>query len=310
MTTNVLFSAFPYAALAVLLGGLVARYVSTSSRGVDINVEVAEAWALFGGSKIWRAGTLALALLHVGGVLVPQAILSWNGVPLRLYLLEGTGFAFGLLALGWWAGVMRRHLQRSSEAAASEVADGVFLSLMFVGIISGLLTAAFYRWGSSWGAMTLSPYVSSLLRGTTPLVSFVDQMPLLVQLHVISTFALMMVFPFTRAASFATFAARWAVGVPTAPLSAVSGVARAWVERHDPASWIWPEDVWEEGTMRSPLVVSVPATMREAAKSSATTEPRQSAPTTPPLSGVRGTTNPGFSLEADAEMDNTGSDVG
>jgi nitrate reductase gamma subunit len=312
MTTSVLYSALPYAALLVLGGGLFVRYVSTSTRGADLDVEVAEAWALFGGGKIWRAGFVALGLLHLAIMLLPQVILSWNGVPLRLYLLEGSGFAFGLLALGWWAGAMRRHFQRSSEAAASEVADCVFLSLVFVGIVSGLLTATLYRWGSSWGAATLAPYGSSLLR-SAPLVSFVDQMPLLVQLHVVSMFALMIAFPFTRAASFVTFAARWAFGLPTAPLSAVSGVARAWLDRHDPATWIWPEDAWEDGEVRAPLMARAPSAASTPTfatlKLPAATEPRQSAPTLPPHSGVRETAD-GISLEADAAMEKAGSDVG
>jgi nitrate reductase gamma subunit len=300
MTTNVLFSVFPYAALAALVCGLVARCVSTSSRGASADVEVAEAWELFSGGKIWRAGFFALALLHAFGMLLPQAILSWNGVPLRLYVLEGTGFAFGLLALGWWVGVTRRHLWRSSEAALSELADGVFLSLVFVGITSGLLTAILYRWGSSWGAATLAPYGASLLRGA-PLVSFVDQMPLLVQLHVVSAFALMMVFPFTRAASFATFAVRRMAGLLAVPLSAASGAARAWVDRHDPASLIWPEEgSLEDGAIQGGVVNDV----------SADVDRRPSSPATlPPHSGIRETRG-GYSLEADAELEKTGSDMG
>jgi nitrate reductase gamma subunit len=136
---------------------------------------------------------------------------------------------------------MRRHLERSSKAAVNDFADGALLSLLFVGIMSGLVTAMRYRWGSSWGAATLAPYGSSLLRGA-PLVSFVEQMPLLVQLHVVSGLALMLVFPFTRAASLATFALRWVLGLLAAPLSAASGVVQAWLDRHGPARWVWPEE--------------------------------------------------------------------
>ena len=301
MTTSVLFGAFPYVAAIVLGCGLLARYLATSPRRTD--VEAAKAWSLFGGGKVWRAGLVALAVLHLAGALLPQAILGWNGVPLRLYVLEGTGLAVGLLALGWWVSVMRLHLQRSSASTVSEVADGALLSVLFVGIGSGLLTAVLYRWGSSWGAVTLAPYGASLLRGA-PQTSLVEQMPFLVQLHVASTFALMMVFPFTRAASLATFVARWAVGLVAAPLSVVTGAARGWIVRHDPESWLWPEEAWDEGAARAPGIAGV-----HVAKIPLSTEPRQSAPTVPPHSGVRETAS-GFSREADAEMEKTGSDVG
>jgi nitrate reductase gamma subunit len=300
MTTSVLFGAFPYAAVIVLGCGLLARYLATSPRRAD--VEAAKAWALFGGGKIWLGGFLALAVLHVGGALLPQAILGWNGVPLRLYVLEGTGFAVGLLALGWWVGVMRRHLQRSSASTMGEVADCVLLALLFVGIGSGLLMAGLYRWGSSWSAVTLVPYVVSLLRGV-PQASLVEQMPALVQLHVASTFAMMLVFPFTRAASLATFAVHWAFGFTRAPLSVVAGAARGWLDRHDPATWLWPEEAWDESAARAPMVV-VPVN----AKLSVATESRQSVPTAR-HSGSREAAD-SFSLETDAEMEKTGSDVG
>jgi len=38
---------------------------------------------------------------------------------------------------------------------------------------------------------------------------------------------------------------RRVLGLITAPLSAVSAAARGawgWIDRHHPASWIWPED--------------------------------------------------------------------
>lgn len=303
MTTDLLFSVFPYAALAVLAGGLVVRCTSPSSRGVD--VEAAEAWTLFGGGRIWRVGFLVLALLHLGGMMLPRAILSWNTVPLRLYVLEGSGFAFGLLALGWWMGVMRRHL-RSSKAVVSDFADGAFLSLTFVGIMSGLLTASLYRWGSSWGAATLAPYGSSLLAGA-PLVSFVEQMPLLVQLHVVAAFALMMVFPFTRAASLVKVAVLRVVSLLEAPFSAASGGARAWVDRYDPASWIWPE----EGA----LDIEAPRAGGHDVSGDMVVRGPRSPATLPPQSGVRPSgvrdIGSGYSLEeADAETQKTGSDMG
>ena len=139
-----------------------------------------------------------------------------------------------------------------------------------------------------------------------PLVSFVDQMPLLVQLHVVSTFALMMVFPFTRAALLAAFAIRRTASLLTAPLSAAAAVARAWIDRHDPASWIWPEeDAWEDGAVQAHAVNDVSVDMARGPNSPATL---------PPLSGVRDSGVRGsrgsYSLEADAELDKTGSEVG
>jgi nitrate reductase gamma subunit len=293
MTTSVLFGALPYTALAVLCLGLVARGLLAPA-SAD---EAASAWAMFGGGKIWRAAFAAIALFHLGGVLLPDAVLRWNEVPLRLYLLEGTGFAIGLVALGWWAGVMQRYLRRTGVAAASEIADGALLAVLFVGIGSGLLTAVLYRWGSSWGAATLAPYGASLLRGD-PLAPFVEQMPRLVQLHVLSAFALMIVLPFTRAASLATFAAQWAFERAAAPLDGVYAAAQDRLRQVDPARWIWPdESAWDDGAAEAPAAVLA--------------LPDERLGSVPPTSGVREHPLGAHPLpEADAEMKDTGSEAG
>jgi nitrate reductase gamma subunit len=302
MTSSLLFGALPYTALAVLCLGLLARGLLTPAPAAA--AEAAEAWAMFGGGKIWGRAFVAVAVLHLAGAIFPETVLRWNDVPLRLYLLEGSGFAIGLVALGWWAGAMQRYLRRTGVSAASEIADGALLAVLFVGIGSGLLTAVLYRWGSSWGAATLAPYGASLLHGD-PLASFVEQMPRLVQLHVLSAFALMLVFPFTRAASAATFSVRWAAERAAAPFAGASGAAEGWLRRYDPAELIWPdESAWDEAAAEGP-----------AAALASLAVPDERFGSVPPTSGIRdsglrGTEEAEASQEADAEMKDTGSDAG
>ena len=120
-------------------------------------------------------------------MLLPGTLLRWNGAPLRLYLLEGSGFLLRLLALAGWARVMGRSpAPAACESRPAEIAECVFLSLFFVAIGSGLLTAASYRWGSSWAGATLAPYLASPWPRGAPVTSLVEKMPFLVQLHVLS----------------------------------------------------------------------------------------------------------------------------
>jgi len=301
MNTHFLFGTFPYAALAVLGGGFVVRYLAASSDQAVLDAEVTDALSLYGGSRPWRASVALLALTHVAALILPQAILSWNGAPLRLYLLEGTGFLLGLLALGGILSVARRHLRHASASLATELADCVLISLVFVGIASGLLTAGLYRWASSWGAATLAPYGTSILRGV-PLASFVDQMPFLVQLHVFSVFALMVVFPFTRACSLAVFAAQRVVALAGAPLAGVAQAAQGWIDEQNPAAWIWPEETAWEASDDQSLMAPAPTTAAEQSGHPVTV---------PPRSGVRSTDDSDLSQEeADAEMVDTGSEAG
>jgi nitrate reductase gamma subunit len=123
----------------------------------------------------------------------------------------------------------------------TELSDTVFLTLLFVGVFSGLLVAALYRWGSSWGAITLSPYIVSLVRGN-PTAGFAVQMPFLVRLHVFSAFAVLAVLPLTRTASFLVFALHRSFVVVGRPISAVVRAGEAWLRKHNPAPWLWPEE--------------------------------------------------------------------
>jgi mono/diheme cytochrome c family protein/nitrate reductase gamma subunit len=246
---EILFLAFPYAALLLLLGGIVVRH-ALARRHVDrIRRDAQAAWQLFGGSVAWRVGLVATAAAHLAGLLLPRTILAWNGEPIRLYVLEGAGFLFALLLLVGWGRVMWLHLGRTAgtrAAKASELADSVFLSLVFVSIATGLLVAGLHRWGSSWAGGTLAPYLESLMRGE-PIAAFVVTMPFMVKAHVLSTFALMAVFPLTSAALMPVAALERALAFAARPAAASKRAFKGALARLSPSRWLWPEEDVVEG---------------------------------------------------------------
>jgi nitrate reductase gamma subunit len=206
MKTVILFRVWPYVALSVLVLGLAARWVTQRLRRPPPLPSwppppmVAPPSGVRARSRPW--GPLAwclLALAHVIGILLPAAVLAWNAVPWRLYALEALGLAVGLSALVACAASVRRHLKRGTAPVAAGVADSMFLSLLLLGVLSGLALAVGYRWGSSWSAATLAPYVASLEQGR-PQAELVAELPFLVQLHVFAAFAAAAVLPFTSAA--------------------------------------------------------------------------------------------------------------
>jgi nitrate reductase gamma subunit len=241
MKANVLFAAWPYVALSLLLVGVVVRYFLDRRQMAAVGKEVSEAWLLFRGNNIWRASMLLLFAAHGIGMLFPQAILWWNGSMNRLYLLEIAGFLVGSAALVSWCILVWRHLGRSSRLLITELADTVFLALLFVGILSGVLTAALYRWGSTWSAVTLAPYLTSLVRAK-PAAGLATQMPFLIRLHVFSAFAALAALPLSRLAAFLVFAVDWALGVISRPVRSTGRALEAWMRRHNPAAWLWPEE--------------------------------------------------------------------
>ncbi len=242
MKLNFLFAAWPYIALALLVIGIGVRYLLDRRQMDAVTAEMSEAWALVGGNQWWRASVLLLFLAHLADLIFPRGILLWNGNPVRLYLLEGLAFSIGIVALVSGASLLWRHLgHHSSRSAVAELSDTVFLTLLFVGILSGLLVATIYRWGSSWGAITLSPYIASLAIGK-PTAGLAVQMPFLVRLHVFSAFAVLAVLPLTRAASFMVFTLHRSFILVGRPISAVARKGEAWLRKHNPAPWLWPEE--------------------------------------------------------------------
>jgi nitrate reductase gamma subunit len=242
--SELLFEVFPYVALAILILGLGIRHALSRRRPEAIRPASAAAWRLFRGTLAWRIGLGITAVLHLVFVLLPGAVRSWNGAPLRLYLLEATGFAFGVIALIGLVQLMWRHAHRSAAetpARVPEIADYTFLSLLCVAAVSGLVTAVVYRWGSSWAIGTVTPYLRSLGRGE-PRTALVGQMPFLIRLHTFSWFAVLAVVPFTSAAAILVSAGDRVVLLASRPIAGAARAGRRIAGKFSPARWLWPEE--------------------------------------------------------------------
>jgi len=196
-------------------------------------------------SRCWIFSLLVLTLGHFAGLLFPRYILLWNAKPARLYLLESVAFAAGLGALEEWARMMWRHLSRVSGSAASQIADTIFLALIFAVLVSGLAASVLYRWSSSWGVLTVTPYAQSVLRGR-PAGALVGEMPFLVRLHLLCAITLVPLIPFTSAAPLLIHGVRRGFELILVPIRDAVQPARtalaAWIARRGPAIRIWPEE--------------------------------------------------------------------
>jgi nitrate reductase gamma subunit len=236
MNTAFLFQFWPYAA-AVLFGvGTLIRWTATR----EFAGATFDARALFRRARLLVLSLLLLFLGHAAGLFFPRLILQWNSLPSRLYALEALAFAIGLSALLGCTLAMWRHLGNSDGPIGTEMAGAAFLALLFTTLVSGALTAVLLRWGSSWGAVTLAPYTSSLLRGK-PAAGLATGMPFLVRLHVFSAFATLALFPATPAASVLTAALSRGLKWISAPAYRLVDLGRVGARRLNPAIWIWPE---------------------------------------------------------------------
>ncbi|MDT9186479.1 MAG: respiratory nitrate reductase subunit gamma [Limnospira sp. PMC 894.15] len=102
---------------------------------------------------------------------------------------------FGLIML------MIRRAFPPRISAITSVMDVVLLVGLFVQVVAGIWTAIFYGWGSSWYAGAAVPYLWSVLQ-FNPNISLVENLPLMVKVHIVGAFSLVGLFPFTRLVHF------------------------------------------------------------------------------------------------------------
>lgn len=192
-----LFAVLPYVVLVVFLIVTIQRYRFRKFTYSTFSSQFLENRLHFWGSVPFHYGILVVLLGHFCAFLMPKAILSWNAAPFRLFLLEVTGLMFGLLALvGLVAVVVRRWTDLKSRRVTNTT-DWILFGILTFQVASGVWVAVSQRWGSSWFAASIAPWLWSLVK-LNPDVSFVAGLPISVKLHAISAFLLIGFFPFTR----------------------------------------------------------------------------------------------------------------
>jgi nitrate reductase gamma subunit len=73
--------------------------------------------------------------------------------------------------------------------------------LLIAQFFLGLWIALGYRWGSSWFASDLSPYLWSIVK-LDPRIEAIGAMPTVIKLHVAGAFVILGMVPFTRLVHF------------------------------------------------------------------------------------------------------------
>jgi len=192
-----LLGAFPYVALAIFLIGTIYRYTKKGYQVSSLSSQFLEGKKLFYGSQPFHWGLLVLFFGHLIAFAFPSAVLAWNGQPIRLLILEVSSFAFALLALTGLILLIIRRITSKTLLMVTNKMDMVVYTILLVQILSGLGVAFFVRWGSTWFASALTPYLRSVFV-FNPDISVISEAPFLIQIHVISAFFLIAIIPFTR----------------------------------------------------------------------------------------------------------------
>ena len=198
------FILLPYMAIISLIFGSIYRYWFHGFQVSSLSSQLLENNLLFFGSRPFHWGIITLFFGHLIAFLIPATVLAWNGKPIRLYILEISAFAFGIISIvGLTVLIIRRIRVKRIRLVTTRMDIFVYL-ILSVQIITGLYTAFFFRWGSSWFAMVLTPYLRSVF-AFNPDATAVIALPVMVKIHVISAFVLIGMIPYTRFIHFLVY---------------------------------------------------------------------------------------------------------
>jgi nitrate reductase gamma subunit len=196
-----LFVAFPYVAVIVFVVGVAYRYSQKGFTVSSLSSQFLEGKKLFWGTIPFHIGILVVFFGHLTAFLLPQATLAWNSLPVRLIVLEVTAFTFGLSMLVGLAALMVRRFTNPRIRAVTTKTDVAIELLLLAQVVLGCWIALGFRWGASWFAADLSPYLWSLVK-LAPETGPVFALPWVIKLHIVGAFAILFMVPFSRLVHF------------------------------------------------------------------------------------------------------------
>ena len=197
----VLLVVFPYVAVITFVLGTIYRRRQKGFTVSSLSSQFLEGKALFWGTIPFHIGLLVVLSGHLVAFLMPQATLAWNRQPVRLIILEGTAFVFGVTVLIGLAALMYRRFTNARIRAVTTKMDVAIELLLLAQVVLGCWVALGFRWGSSWFAADLTPYLWSLIR-FSPETAAVFALPWVIKLHIIGAYAILFMVPFTRLVHF------------------------------------------------------------------------------------------------------------
>jgi len=197
MMDLILFGVFPYVAVALAVAVGLYRYAIDRYSWSSQSSQFLESRALFWGSVSWHYAILLILLAHLLALLFPTGWGVLLGQPVRLYFLEVTGMALGVVTvIAMLLLLVRRGLDARVAAVTSRI-DWLLLILLLVQVATGVVIAFSLRWGGVWYLHTAVPWLRSLLI-LQPEVHYLAVLPAVVKLHAFNAFLLIALFPFSR----------------------------------------------------------------------------------------------------------------
>lgn len=196
-----LWIALPYLCIAVFVVGHVWRWRTDQLHWGARSTQLLESRLLRWGSPLFHFGILAVIGGHVLGLLIPESWTHAVGITedgYHVLAVVGGGTAAAATIAGLVILVYRRTANARVRATTSKADMAVYL-MLFVVILSGTwavlgenLVLGTYEY-----RLTVSPWFRGIFQ-FSPDANFMNGAPFIYQLHAVSAFLLIALWPFTR----------------------------------------------------------------------------------------------------------------
>ncbi|MBO0981610.1 respiratory nitrate reductase subunit gamma [Microbacterium sp. SD291] len=197
----ILWVAVPYAAIAVFIVGHLWRYRYDKFGWTTRSSQTYENRLLRWGSPMFHLGILMVLAGHVVGLLVPREWLYAIGISEEIYHFGATtlGTLAAVLTLAGLGILIYRRRTVGPVFLATTVMDKVMYVFLAATLGFGTLATVVYQvfGGGFHYRETISPWIRSILF-FQPQPELMTEVPLIFQLHVLTAFALIALWPFTR----------------------------------------------------------------------------------------------------------------
>lgn len=198
---TLLFTVYPYVALAIMIIGSVLRYDREPYTWRSGSSQLLRRKQLMWGSVLFHAGILFLLLGHTVGLLTPHVLYEhFISAEAKQLLAIVAGSIAGLVCFAGLVLLMHRRFFDPRIRVTSTFADNAILIILFVQLVLGLITVPYSLSHADAGVMlALSEWAQRIVTlqidGTANLVA-AQSWPY--QVHILLGLTIFLIFPFSR----------------------------------------------------------------------------------------------------------------
>ncbi|WAA09333.1 respiratory nitrate reductase subunit gamma [Fervidibacillus albus] len=195
-----LWAIFPYISLTIFIGGHIYRYQKDQFGWTTKSSEFLEKKRLRIGSLLFHWGIIFVFGGHVAGILIPIQVYEMMGIPEHIYhqIAIVLGLPAGIIAfIGIFLLSYRRLSVKRIQMTTSK-SDWVAAFFIFMAIATGLTATSFNIDAHGFDyRTTIAPWFRGLFTFHVQPELMLD-VPIWFKIHILTTFSLYIVWPFTR----------------------------------------------------------------------------------------------------------------